>query len=185
MHFLVNILHLIENLVRSFQRQMRGPGGIGFISTCISKGFFFFFFPNTISFQVQKKSGCFSWGEGRLLHPFMPFVTEELWQRLPRAGGAAEAPSIMVAAYPSPLPSWTDPSAEADMEVVRAVVTKARSQRTGVSLLPSLPPSLPHPILPPDRPSSLLPTPFLPHSCPPSSAAPPGGDVERSTPHCL
>ena len=35
----------------------------------------------------------------RLLHPFMPFVTEELWQRLPRRPNDA-TPSIMVAKYP-------------------------------------------------------------------------------------
>ena len=36
----------------------------------------------------------------RLLHPFMPFVTEELWQRLPRRPNES-TPSIMVAAYPT------------------------------------------------------------------------------------
>ena len=35
----------------------------------------------------------------RLLHPFMPFVTEELWQRLPRRPNDA-TPSIMVSRYP-------------------------------------------------------------------------------------
>lgn len=35
----------------------------------------------------------------RLLHPFMPFVTEELWQRLPRRPGDL-MPSIMLAKYP-------------------------------------------------------------------------------------
>ena len=35
----------------------------------------------------------------RLLHPFMPFVTEELWQRLPRRPNDA-TPSIMLAQYP-------------------------------------------------------------------------------------
>ncbi len=35
----------------------------------------------------------------RLLHPFMPFVTEELWQRLPRRPNDA-TPSIMVSAFP-------------------------------------------------------------------------------------
>jgi valyl-tRNA synthetase len=44
----------------------------------------------------------------RFLHPFMPFITEELWQRLPArsqgghptAGGETPAPSVMLAAYP-------------------------------------------------------------------------------------
>ena len=35
----------------------------------------------------------------RLLSPFMPYLTEELWQRLPRRPAEA-APSICVAAYP-------------------------------------------------------------------------------------
>ena len=34
----------------------------------------------------------------RLLHPFMPFITEELWQRLP--GDKGGVPSVMVASYP-------------------------------------------------------------------------------------
>lgn len=44
----------------------------------------------------------------RLLHPFMPFVTEELWQRLPRRPNDP-CPSIMMAAYPvhvSLRPCW-------------------------------------------------------------------------------
>jgi len=38
----------------------------------------------------------------RLLHPFMPFVTEELWQRLPKPKGTCERKeSIMISEYPS------------------------------------------------------------------------------------
>lgn len=38
----------------------------------------------------------------RLLHPFMPFITEELWQRLPQAKGKQERKdSIMISEYPS------------------------------------------------------------------------------------
>ncbi len=36
----------------------------------------------------------------RLLHPFMPFVTEELYQRLPRRSPNTDAPSLCVTAYP-------------------------------------------------------------------------------------
>ncbi|KAM7538822.1 hypothetical protein Aperf_G00000051237 [Anoplocephala perfoliata] len=37
----------------------------------------------------------------RLLHPFMPFVTEELFQRLPRRSPAVDPPALCVTAYPS------------------------------------------------------------------------------------
>lgn len=37
----------------------------------------------------------------RLLHPFMPFVTEELWQRLPSPQGNQRKESIMICDYPS------------------------------------------------------------------------------------
>lgn len=36
-----------------------------------------------------------------LLHPFMPFVTEELWQRLPRPKGCRKKDSIMLCEYPT------------------------------------------------------------------------------------
>ena len=41
----------------------------------------------------------------RLLHPFMPFLTEELWQRLPRREGET-SPTIMKAKYPQPIDAW-------------------------------------------------------------------------------
>ncbi|MFC1873166.1 valine--tRNA ligase, partial [Chloroflexota bacterium] len=40
----------------------------------------------------------------RLLHPFMPFITEELWQHLRQSTGQTEEASIMMAAYPVPEP---------------------------------------------------------------------------------
>lgn len=53
--------------------------------------------------------------EGGLLmiHPFMPFITEELWQRLPRRDGD-NTPSITVASYPQPQEEWDDEAAEVE-----------------------------------------------------------------------
>ena len=68
----------------------------------------------------------------RLLHPFMPFVTEELWQRLPgrreQAGGVA---SIMIASYPAAQPSWADQTSEAELALILDIVKAARSLRSG------------------------------------------------------
>ena len=48
----------------------------------------------------------------RLLHPLMPFLTEELWQRLP-GHEAMHAETICLAPYPPPVPSWEDRGARA------------------------------------------------------------------------
>jgi valyl-tRNA synthetase len=58
----------------------------------------------------------------RLLHPFMPFITEEIWQALP---GTRPAPSIMIADYPdgAGLPRHTSGAArmELTMDVIKAI----------------------------------------------------------------
>jgi valyl-tRNA synthetase len=60
----------------------------------------------------------------RLLHPFMPFVTEEIWQKL----GGVE-PSIMIAPYPVGLEVLEDPEAERLMSAVKAIITTVRNVR--------------------------------------------------------
>eukprot|EP00727_Mastigamoeba_balamuthi_P002010 m51a1_g11806 putative valine--trna ligase (1185) ;mRNA; f:346372-351255 len=64
----------------------------------------------------------------RLLHPFMPFVTEELWQGLPRRPGQ-QPPSVMVAAYPTEAATrpWADAALEEDVRVVMDVVKGIRA----------------------------------------------------------
>lgn len=64
----------------------------------------------------------------RALHPFIPFITEELWQRLPRPEGAAK--SIVVANYPQSSAAPFDADAEKDMAVVQAIISASRSIRS-------------------------------------------------------
>ena len=72
----------------------------------------------------------------RLLHPFMPFVTEELWQRLPRTPGLTEGlESIMLAPYPVVVPSWTDAAAVVDLELATTIVRSVRALRASYGLV--------------------------------------------------
>ena len=67
----------------------------------------------------------------RLLHPFMPFVTEELWQNL-RMGSddkAQTVDSIMIAPYPVASTSAIDPEAERAMACVMDIVRSIRNAR--------------------------------------------------------
>jgi valyl-tRNA synthetase len=76
----------------------------------------------------------------RLLHPVMPFLTEELWQRLPghEATIPAEtiAETICLAPYPQGEPAWDAPEVEAGMDALMQVVTRVRSLRTELGLPP-------------------------------------------------
>jgi valyl-tRNA synthetase len=65
----------------------------------------------------------------RLLHPLMPFVTEELWQRLEQPGK-----SIALARYPEFNPAAVDPAAQQEMEVLQAVVTEVRQGRAAAKI---------------------------------------------------
>ncbi|MBI2162202.1 MAG: valine--tRNA ligase [Candidatus Rokubacteria bacterium] len=68
----------------------------------------------------------------RLLHPFMPFITEEIWQRLPHRGD-----SIMVAPYPKAGRRRRDPDAERAMGAVMDVVAAVRAIRGEMRISPA------------------------------------------------
>lgn len=61
-----------------------------------------------------------------MIHPFMPFVTEELWQRLPRRQ-EDKTPSIVLAKYPVYDPEMDDPASEAAYDLVLGVSKGIRS----------------------------------------------------------
>lgn len=63
----------------------------------------------------------------RLLHPFMPFVTEELWQRLPSPRECKRAESIMICDYPSTIESWNNEVVENEMDLLESTVKSLRS----------------------------------------------------------
>ena len=73
----------------------------------------------------------------RLLHPYMPFVTEELWQRLRPHLASQASEALIVAPYPQPEPDWADAEAERQLEGVIEVVRAIRNIRSEKHVEPS------------------------------------------------
>lgn len=67
----------------------------------------------------------------RLLHPFMPFITEEIWQHIPHEGE-----SIMVALWPSVEAAELDAGAEKEMGAVMEAIKAIRNMRSEVNVAP-------------------------------------------------
>jgi len=70
-------------------------------------------------------------GVVRLLHPFVPFITEEIWQRLPYAEG-----SIMVAQFPQPSEFVQDEASIKEMDLLKGVITGVRNIRGEMNIPP-------------------------------------------------
>ncbi|NLA74963.1 MAG: class I tRNA ligase family protein, partial [Deltaproteobacteria bacterium] len=68
----------------------------------------------------------------RILHPFMPFITEEIWQRLPGTSG-----SIMKASFPEQGDYLYDEAAIREMALVMGVVNSIRNVRGEMNIHPS------------------------------------------------
>ncbi len=71
----------------------------------------------------------------RLLHPLMPFITEEIWQRLPRE---APAPSIVVAPWPEADSRLYDAGAMEAMQVLMEITRAVRNIRSEMNISPSV-----------------------------------------------
>jgi len=65
----------------------------------------------------------------RLLHPIVPFVTAELWSRLPMPEDEERADDLMIAPWPVDEPSRADPDAEARMAALQELIVEVRRLR--------------------------------------------------------
>ncbi|MDE2149940.1 MAG: valine--tRNA ligase [Gammaproteobacteria bacterium] len=72
----------------------------------------------------------------RLLHPLMPFITEEIWQRVAPLAGRAGG-TIMLQPYPAAEPAKTNDAAEADLDWLQRFVLGVRQIRGEMDLPPS------------------------------------------------
>lgn len=75
----------------------------------------------------------------RLLHPFMPFITEEIWQALTPylPQDRQRPPSIMIAPYPSPTEGAIDIDAEREMEMTIEIIRAIRNARAQFRIEPA------------------------------------------------
>lgn len=80
----------------------------------------------------------------RLLHPFMPYLTEELWQKLPGTGTEhhnaayrSAKPTIMLADFPKGDTALVDEQAELEMSSVIELIRRVRNIRTEMNIKPS------------------------------------------------
>src|SRR5690349_15193753 len=77
----------------------------------------------------------------RLLHPFMPYITEELWQRLPgekhlHAAYEGAEPTVMLTAYPEGAAELIDEAAESEMQAIIELVSRVRNIRSEMNIKP-------------------------------------------------
>ena len=68
----------------------------------------------------------------KLMHPFMPYITEEIWQTMPHEGEA-----LMVADYPQYNEKYAYPQAETEMHRIMEVIRAIRNRRAEMNVPPS------------------------------------------------
>jgi len=78
----------------------------------------------------------------KLLHPVMPFVTEELWQQTADLGAPRTEAQLMTARWPDLPASLVDPAADAEIALVIDAISEGRSVRSGLNVPLSAKPPL-------------------------------------------
>ena len=73
----------------------------------------------------------------KLLHPFMPFITEEIWQALPHEDGVTEGSFLMLQSWPVARETLDFPEEEKAMELVMDLIRAVRTRRAEMNVPPS------------------------------------------------
>ena len=68
----------------------------------------------------------------KLLHPFMPFITEQIWQNIPHKGK-----SIMVESFPEFEPAWVNQDIEDEIKILFEVISEIRKIRSELKISPA------------------------------------------------
>ena len=74
----------------------------------------------------------------RLLHPIMPFITEEVWKNLRPRLQAEHIDSLLLSSYPKVQPQWIDAKADEEMGLLMSAITAVRTIRAEMNVPPSI-----------------------------------------------
>jgi valyl-tRNA synthetase len=92
-------------------------------------------FQSSDATAVAETRATAAWVLGSLLHvlhPFMPFITEELWEHLSEGKGKP----LIAGAWPAVKPEWNAAEATEEMDWVVRLITEIRAVRTGLNVSP-------------------------------------------------
>ena len=73
----------------------------------------------------------------KLLHPFMPFISEEIWQALPHEAGVKDGDFLMLQSWPAASDAMDFPAEEKSMELIMDAIRAIRGRRSEMNVPPS------------------------------------------------
>jgi valyl-tRNA synthetase len=99
--------------------------------------------PDVVALEAIRQTIYTCLDEGlRLLHPFMPFLSEELWQRIERRPDETSIPSICVARYPASNTARFNSKIEEEIAAAQVVVSSVRNMRSEYNIAKKISPPL-------------------------------------------